>query len=80
MTVHSLRLLRFEDGDQHSYEMPKEELEADKKKELERLQKMVKEGRTTVPNEEEVDVPAAGETPGEKEKKGDAGESSLREL
>lgn len=80
MTVHSLRLLRFEEGDQHLYEMPKEELEADKKKELERLEKMVKEGRTTVPSEEEVDVPAASETPGEEEEKGDAGESFFREL
>lgn len=54
VTVHSLRLLRFDEGDQHAYEMPKEGLEEDKKKELARLEKMVKEGRTTVPTEEEV--------------------------
>ncbi|BGO89096.1 hypothetical protein NBRC10512_003841 [Rhodotorula toruloides] len=54
VTVHSLELLRFANGDEHTYEYPKEELEEDKKKELERLEKMVKEGRTTVPSEEDV--------------------------
>jgi tRNA pseudouridine55 synthase len=54
VTVHALKLLRFETGDRHEYELPREELEEDKRKELERLEKMVREGRTTVPTEEEV--------------------------
>ncbi|BGO97280.1 putative Pseudouridylate synthase 4 [Rhodotorula toruloides ATCC 204091] len=54
VTVHSLELLRFANGDEHTYEYPKEELEEDKKVELERLEKMVKEGRTAMPSEEEV--------------------------
>ncbi|GAA5979621.1 hypothetical protein JCM10908_002985 [Rhodotorula pacifica] len=59
VTVHSLKLLRFEQGDKHEYNLPTEELEEEKKKELERLEKMVKEGRTTVPSEEEVAETAA---------------------
>lgn len=54
VTVHSLELLRFVNGNEHAYEFPTEELEEDIKKELERLEKMVKEGRTTVPSEDEV--------------------------
>ncbi|GAA5864773.1 hypothetical protein JCM3774_006070, partial [Rhodotorula dairenensis] len=70
VTVHSLKLLRFETGDHHAYEMPTEELEEDKRKELERLEKMVKEGGTTVPTEEEVAAAAA--TPAESSTKSDA--------
>lgn len=63
VTVHSLELLRFELGDQHTYELPKDELEEDKRRELERLEKMVKEGGTTVPTEEDVAAePAAPES------------------
>ncbi|TNY18266.1 putative pseudouridylate synthase 4 [Rhodotorula diobovata] len=54
VTVHSLELLRFVEGSDHDYEWPKEELDDAAKKELERLEKMVKEGRTEVPSEEEV--------------------------
>ncbi|KWU45720.1 pseudouridine synthase [Rhodotorula sp. JG-1b] len=54
VTVHALKLLRFETGDRHENELPRLELEEDKRKELERLEKMVREGRTTVPTEEEV--------------------------
>lgn len=54
VTVHALKLLRFETGVRHEYELPRQELEEDRRKELERLEKMVREGRTTVPTEEEV--------------------------
>jgi tRNA pseudouridine55 synthase len=54
VTVFSLELLRFVEGDGHAYEYPKEELDDAAKKELERLERMVKEGGTTLPAVEEV--------------------------
>ncbi|GAA6008222.1 pseudouridine synthase PUS4 [Rhodotorula paludigena] len=63
VTVHSLELLRFVPGDEHAYEYPAEELDEAAKSELERLEKMVKEGRTEVPSEEEV--AAASSAPAE---------------
>ncbi|GAA5871305.1 hypothetical protein JCM8547_007247 [Rhodosporidiobolus lusitaniae] len=54
VTVHSLELLRFEEGDKHEYNPPREKLEDGKRLEIEALEKMVKEGGTTVPNVEEV--------------------------
>lgn len=56
VTVHSLKLLSFKAGDQHEYEWPKESLDDSAKKELEKLEKMVKEGSTVVPKDEEVEV------------------------
>ncbi|ORY61162.1 pseudouridine synthase [Leucosporidium creatinivorum] len=58
VTVHSLELLKWTEGDAHSYEYPKEELDDKAKKELERLEKMVKEGGTVVPTEEASEAPA----------------------
>ncbi|BGP22369.1 pseudouridylate synthase 4 [Rhodotorula toruloides] len=78
VTVHSLELLRFASGDEHAYEYPKEELEEDKKQELERLEKMVKEGRTTVPSQEEVaqeEVAQGGKEAGASTAAGEANES-----
>ncbi|KAK4050563.1 pseudouridine synthase pus4 [Microbotryomycetes sp. JL221] len=53
--VHNLELLSFTPGDQHTYEWPRESLEQDAKLELERLEKMVKDGKTEVPTEQEVE-------------------------
>ncbi|GAA5989775.1 hypothetical protein JCM11641_006029 [Rhodosporidiobolus odoratus] len=67
VTVHSLELLRVEEGDKHEYDAPAEELDEKAKNELERIEKMVKEGGTVVPSEEEVGKKdAAGEGKGEK--------------
>ncbi|KAM0749640.1 pseudouridine synthase [Meredithblackwellia eburnea MCA 4105] len=49
VTVHQLSLLKFTPGEEHSYEFPKEKLEDAEKGELERIEKMVKEGGTVVP-------------------------------
>lgn len=54
VTVFSLELVRFVDGAEHEYAWPEEELDKAARKELERLEKMVKEGRTEVPKEDEV--------------------------
>lgn len=59
VTVHALKLLRFVEGEGHDYEYPKEELDETAKKELQRLEKMVKDGATTLPAEEEVAAAAA---------------------
>ncbi|KAK4052089.1 pseudouridine synthase pus4 [Microbotryomycetes sp. JL201] len=53
-TVHSLELLSFKAGDEHDYDWPAEALDDGAKLELERLEKMVKDGKTVVPSEEEV--------------------------
>ncbi|KPV77122.1 uncharacterized protein RHOBADRAFT_25012 [Rhodotorula graminis WP1] len=54
VTVFSLELVRFVDGAEHDYAYPEDELDEPARKELERLEKMVKEGRTEVPAEDEV--------------------------
>ncbi|GAA5928984.1 hypothetical protein JCM3775_006702 [Rhodotorula graminis] len=54
VTVFSLELVRFVDGAEHEYAYPEDELDEPARKELERLEKMVKEGRTEVPAEDEV--------------------------
>ena len=54
VTVFSLELVSFTDGAEHAYEYPADELDEAARTELERLEKMVKEGRTEVPAEDEV--------------------------
>ncbi|GAA5849903.1 hypothetical protein JCM9279_002458 [Rhodotorula babjevae] len=54
VTVFSLELVNFVDGADHAYEYPADELDEGARSELERLEKMVKEGRTEVPAEDEV--------------------------
>ncbi|KAM0787973.1 hypothetical protein ACM66B_006175 [Microbotryomycetes sp. NB124-2] len=53
-TVHSIELLSFKTGQEHDYEWPAESLDDSARLELERLEKMVKDGKTVVPSEEEV--------------------------
>ncbi|GAA5898809.1 hypothetical protein JCM6882_004004 [Rhodosporidiobolus microsporus] len=54
VTVSSLRLLRFSPGTEHEYDPPSEVLGEKERLEVERLEKMVREGGTVVPSEEEV--------------------------
>ncbi|GAA6059634.1 hypothetical protein JCM10212_004137 [Sporobolomyces blumeae] len=56
VTISDISLVSFTPGADRtdSYEFPKERLGDKEKLEMERLQKMVKEGRTEVPSEEEV--------------------------
>ncbi|GAA5886803.1 hypothetical protein JCM5296_006408 [Sporobolomyces johnsonii] len=54
VTVSAIELVRFLPGDEHTYEFPKEELGEKERLEIERLEKMVKEGRVEVPSEDEV--------------------------
>ncbi|GAA5923273.1 hypothetical protein JCM1841_005693 [Sporobolomyces salmonicolor] len=54
VTVSAIELVRFLPGEEHSYEFPKEELGEKERLEIERLEKMVKEGRVEVPSEDEV--------------------------
>lgn len=58
VTVHHLSLLKFTPGDQHTYEYPTESLGEVEKAELERLEKMVKEGATVVEAAVEGAAPA----------------------
>ncbi|BGP18918.1 hypothetical protein JCM10213_005496 [Rhodosporidiobolus nylandii] len=79
VTVHSLELLRFEDGSQHSYDPPSEELDDKAKKEIEALEKMVKEGAVEVPKVEDADEKEGEEkvdvAPEEKTEAGEAAPS-----
>ncbi|GAA5964173.1 hypothetical protein JCM21900_001494 [Sporobolomyces salmonicolor] len=54
VTVSAIELVRFLPGEEHSYEFPKEELGEKERLEIERLEKMVKEGRVEMPSEDEV--------------------------
>ncbi|GAA6043739.1 hypothetical protein JCM8097_000503 [Rhodosporidiobolus ruineniae] len=55
VTVSHLSLLAFTPGSEHAYDAPTEELDEAAKRELGRLERMVKEGGTIVPSEEEVE-------------------------
>lgn len=56
VTISDISLLSFTSGSERSdtYEFPKERLGDDERLEIERLEKMVKEGKTVVPSTEEV--------------------------
>ncbi|GAA6021875.1 hypothetical protein JCM10207_004527 [Rhodosporidiobolus poonsookiae] len=54
VTVHNLSLLSFTAGDAHTYDPPAEALDYKARREIEALEKMVKEGGTVVPSVEEV--------------------------
>ncbi|GAA5836884.1 hypothetical protein JCM11251_005813 [Rhodosporidiobolus azoricus] len=67
VTVSSLRLLRFSPGTEHEYDAPKEKLGEKERLEVERLEKMVREGGVVVPSEEEVKKEDQSVTPQEVE-------------
>ncbi|GAA5913402.1 pseudouridine synthase PUS4 [Sporobolomyces salmoneus] len=56
VTISEIKLLSFTNGEDRtdSYEFPKEKLGDEERKEMERLEKMVKEGGTVVPSTEEI--------------------------
>lgn len=62
VTVHSLELLSFKTGAEHEYEWPKESLDETARKELEKLEKMVKDGATVLPKDEELEAGAEPST------------------
>lgn len=66
VTVSQLSLLSFTAGGTHSYEYPKEEVEAKEKAKLRKVAKLMEEGGTDVSNlldEEEEATPGSSEVP-----------------
>lgn len=73
VTISQIDLLSFTPGEARTdgYEYPKEHLDEKARLEIERLEKMVKEGGTVIPSEEEVvtkEIDGEGESNGEEKK------------
>jgi len=78
VTISQIDLVSFTSGTERtdSYEYPKEHLDEKARLEIERLEKMVKEGRTVIPTEDEVVKKGEdGESESTTEKEGNSVES-----
>ncbi|GAA5852475.1 hypothetical protein JCM5353_005513 [Sporobolomyces roseus] len=77
VTISQIDLVSFTSGPERtdSYEYPKEHLDEKARLEIERLEKMVKEGRTVIPTEDEVVKNEVGESESTTEKEVESVES-----